>query len=74
MDALFATAQRIAAPLLRISLGIIVLWIGALKFVDPSPIVMLLKGSLPFLAFDIRQFLDRVMATAVIRVSGENSA
>jgi uncharacterized membrane protein YkgB len=52
IDALFAAAQRIAAPLLRISLGIIVLWIGALKFVDPSPVVMLLKASLPFLAFD----------------------
>ena len=52
MDALFAAAQRIAAPLLRISLGIIVLWIAALKFVDPTPVVMLLKASLPFLAFD----------------------
>ena len=52
MEVLFATAQRIAAPLLRISLGIILLWIGALKFVDPSPVVMLLKASLPFLAFD----------------------
>ena len=52
MDALFVAAQRIAAPLLRISLGIIVLWIGALKFVDPSLVVMLLKASLPFLAFD----------------------
>jgi uncharacterized membrane protein YkgB len=52
MDALFAAAQRIAAPFLRISLGIIVLWIAALKFVDPSPVVMLLKASLPFLAFD----------------------
>ena len=52
MDNLFIAAQRIAPPLLRISLGIIVLWIGALKFVDPSPIVMLLKASLSFLAFD----------------------
>jgi|SRR5215208_269828 len=52
MDALFAAVQRIAAPFLRISLGIIVLWIAALKFVDPSPVVMLLKGSLPFLSFD----------------------
>lgn len=50
MDTLFAAAQRIAAPFLRISLGIILLWIGALKFVDPSPIVELLGASLPFLA------------------------
>jgi uncharacterized membrane protein YkgB len=35
---------------LRISLGIILLWIGALKFVDPSPVVELLGASLPFLA------------------------
>jgi uncharacterized membrane protein YkgB len=52
MEALFAAAQRIAAPLLRISLGIILLWIGTLKFVDPSAVVMLLKASLPFLASD----------------------
>ena len=52
MEVLFAAVQRIAPPLLRISLGIILLWIGALKFVDPSPVVMLLKASLPFLAFD----------------------
>jgi uncharacterized membrane protein YkgB len=50
MDTLFTTAQRIAAPFLRISLGIILLWIGALKFVDPSPVVELLGASLPFLA------------------------
>jgi uncharacterized membrane protein YkgB len=63
MDALFAAAQRIAAPLLRISLGIILLWIGALKFVDPSPVVMLLQASLPFLAFD-----GFVYALAVVEV------
>ena len=63
MELLFATAQRIAAPLLRISLAIILLWIGALKFVDPSPVVMLLKASLPFLAFD-----GFVYALAVLEV------
>jgi reactive chlorine resistance protein C len=50
MDILFSIAQRIAAPFLRVSLGIVLLWIGALKFVDPSPVVMLLEASLPFLA------------------------
>src|SRR4051812_28650962 len=50
MDRLFAITQRIAAPFLRISLGIILLWIGALKFVDPSPVIGLLQASLPFLA------------------------
>jgi uncharacterized membrane protein YkgB len=48
---LFALIQRMAAPSLRMSLGIILLWIGALKFIDPSPVVGLLDASLPFLAF-----------------------
>lgn len=52
MNNLFAVTQRIWAPFLRISLGIILLWIGALKFFDPSPVVMLLEASLPFLASD----------------------
>jgi uncharacterized membrane protein YkgB len=51
MDRVFALTQRIAAPFLRISLGLIIFWIAALKFVDPSPVVGLLQGSLPFLAF-----------------------
>ena len=42
---LFTVAQRIAAPLLRISLGVILLWIGALKFHDASPVVGLLHAS-----------------------------
>ena len=51
MDALFALSQKVAYPLLRIAMGIVLLWIGALKFVDPSPVVGLLAASLPFLAF-----------------------
>jgi hypothetical protein len=31
------------------------------------------QAILPFTAFDIRQFLELVMAIAVIRVGGENS-
>lgn len=50
MDELFNLVERIAGPLLRISLGLILLWIGALKFADPSPVVGLLHASLPFLA------------------------
>jgi uncharacterized membrane protein YkgB len=46
----FDIAERIASPLLRISLGVILFWIGALKFADPSPVVGLLAASLPFLA------------------------
>ncbi len=51
MDSIFALAQRVAYPFLRIAMGIVLLWIGALKFVDPSPVVGLLGASLPFLAF-----------------------
>jgi uncharacterized membrane protein YkgB len=57
MDALFAAAQRIAVPFLRISLGIILLWIGALHFVNPGGTVQLLAVSLPFLAFDAFVYL-----------------
>lgn len=50
MDTVFAATQKVAAPLLRISLGIILFWIGVLKFVDPAPVTELLGASLPFLA------------------------
>ena len=48
---LVSIARRINGPFLRASLAIILAWIGALKFVDPSPVVGLLQASLPFLAF-----------------------
>lgn len=51
MEDLTRVARRIAEPLLRISLGVVLLWIGALKFADPTPVVGLLEASLPFLAF-----------------------
>src|SRR6266508_3702627 len=50
MEQLSTVTQWIAAPFVRISLGIVLLWIGALKFVDPTPVVGLLQASLPFLA------------------------
>ena len=50
MNELFNVVERIAGPLLRISLGLILLWIGGLKFADPSPVVGLLQASLPLLA------------------------
>jgi uncharacterized membrane protein YkgB len=43
---LFTLAERIAAPLLRISLAVVLLWIGALKFHDASPVVGLLHASI----------------------------
>ncbi len=57
LDILFIVAQQSAEPFLRISLGIILLWIGALKFVDPSPVVGLIEASLPFLAFNAFVYL-----------------
>lgn len=50
MDNVFALTQKVSYPLMRIAMGIVLLWIGALKFVDPSPVVGLLGASLPFLA------------------------
>ncbi len=53
MNKLISFAQRLSIPLLRISLGIVLLWIGALKFVDPSPVVGLINASIfSFLAFN----------------------
>lgn len=52
MDTIARYASRAAAPFLRISLGLLLVWIGGLKFADPTPVVELLAASLPFLAFD----------------------
>ena len=54
---LTTTARRVSGPFLRFSLAIILAWIGALKFVDPSPVVGLLQVSLPFLAFNAFVYL-----------------
>jgi uncharacterized membrane protein YkgB len=50
MDHLFNLTQKISWPFLRISMGVVLFWIGALKFVDPDPVVGLLKASFSFLA------------------------
>ncbi len=50
MDSVFVLAQRSSGLLLRFSLGLVLLWIAALKFADPSPVRGLLAASLPFLA------------------------
>jgi len=49
-DALFRIAQRIAEPLLRFTLGLVLIWIAALKFYDPAPVRGLLAASLPLFA------------------------
>ena len=73
MDMLLtSTARRISGPFLRFSLAIILAWIGALKFVDPSPVVGLLQASLPFLAFNAFVYLLGAVeiVTAVLLVTG----
>ena len=47
MDSLSQLIARIAYPFLRIAMGIVLVWIGGLKFVDPSPVVGLI-GASPF--------------------------
>lgn len=50
MEDLMRLLNRVSPTFLRLSLAIVLLWIGALKFVDPTPVVGLLEASLPFLA------------------------
>src|SRR5438270_13938860 len=50
MKTLFSLAERLAGPFLRISLGLVLLWIGSLHLDNPQSIVVLLSMSLPFLA------------------------
>jgi uncharacterized membrane protein YkgB len=47
MDTLTQLISRIAYPFLRIAMGLVLVWIGGLKFVDPSPVVGLI-GASPF--------------------------
>ena len=57
---------------MRFSLAIILAWIGALKFVDPSPVVGLLQASLPFLAFNAFVYLlgSIEIIVAILLVTG----
>jgi reactive chlorine resistance protein C len=57
MKALFNYTERLAGPLLRITLGVVLLWIGCIHVVDPQPVVALLLQSLPFLAFNAFVYL-----------------
>ena len=47
MDTLSQLMNRIAYPFLRITMGLVLVWIGGLKFVDPAPVVGLI-GASPF--------------------------
>src|SRR5260370_1063255 len=52
MKALFSYAGRLAGPLLRISLGVVLVWIGCIDILDPRPVVTLLSMSFPFIPFN----------------------
>ena len=45
LDRVFTVVERIWAPFLRVGLAVILIWIGALKFANPAPIVGLLHAS-----------------------------
>jgi uncharacterized membrane protein YkgB len=47
VDSLSQLINRIAYPFQRIAMGIVLVWIGGLKFVDPMPVVGLI-GASPF--------------------------
>lgn len=51
MDRIFTTAEAVSPRALRLGMGLVLFWIGALKFADPSPVVGLLQASFSFLAF-----------------------
>ena len=69
---LISYARRISGPFLRISLAIILAWIGVLKFVDPSTVVGLLQASLPFLAFNAFVYLlgAAELVVAILLITG----
>ena len=58
---LFGYAERLAGPLLRISLGVVLLWIGLVDLLDPRTVVGLLSQSIPFLAFSQFVYLIKVL-------------
>jgi uncharacterized membrane protein YkgB len=77
MDYLLTSyARRINGPFLRFSLAIILAWIGALKFIDPSPVVGLLQAALPFLAFNAFVYLlgSIEIVVAILLVTGSFQA
>jgi len=48
-DAIGRVGARISLPLLRISLGIVYIWFGALKLTDSTPVAALVAHTMPFL-------------------------
>ena len=65
MDALSQLINRIAYPFLRIAMGLVLVWIGGLKFADPSPVVGLI-GASPFAFLASNGFVYLLGAAEVI--------
>lgn len=65
MDPLSQLLARISYPFLRITMGLVLVWIGALKFVDPSPVIGLISAS-PFAFLASNGFVYTLGAAEVI--------
>ena len=65
MDPLAQLMNRIAYPFLRIAMGLVLVWIGGLKFVDPSPVVGLI-GASPFAFLASNGFVYLLGAAEVV--------
>jgi uncharacterized membrane protein YkgB len=65
MNALLQLISRISYPFLRIAMGLVLVWIGGLKFVDPSPVVGLI-GASPFAPLASNGFVYLLGAGEVI--------
>jgi uncharacterized membrane protein YkgB len=72
MKTVFPFIERIAPYFLRFSLALVLLWLGALHFVDPTPVRMLLHASLPFLAFNAFAYVLGVLEiiAAILLLAG----
>jgi putative oxidoreductase len=57
MTQLVHLSRRVSPPLMRVALGVVLAWIGALKFADPAPVVGLLEASFRLLAGDAFVYL-----------------
>lgn len=74
MEKIFSVTNKISFPFLRVSLGVVLVWIGALKFADPSPVVGLLSASFSFLAFNAFVYLLGAIevVAGILLFSGKN--
>jgi uncharacterized membrane protein YphA (DoxX/SURF4 family) len=49
LDTILVGSRRFTLPLLRISLGIVYIWFGALKLSDSTPVAQLVAKTVPFI-------------------------